>query len=87
MKHKFGLIYTDICGKYKIRPVPWVKFSGKTNSIEILGARMKADDWQAAIEALSTDTSTHHVRIKNKRYTDHLAKNYDTFCSVMEAPK
>lgn len=48
---------------------------------------MKADDWQAAMEALITDTGTHHVRIKNKRYTEQLAKNYDTFASVVETPK
>lgn len=48
---------------------------------------MKADDWQAAMEALSTDTSTHHLRIKNKQYTGNLAKNYDTFSSVLAAPK
>lgn len=49
--------------------------------------RMKADEWLAAMEALSTDTSTHYVRIKNKRYTEQLSKNYDTFCSVAGAPK
>ncbi|XP_060836429.1 centrosomal protein of 78 kDa [Rhopalosiphum padi] len=86
-KHKFGLTYTEVCSKYKTRPVPWVKCSGKTNSIEILGDRMKADEWLAAMEALSTDTSTHYVRIKNKRYTEQLSKNYDTFCSVAGAPK
>jgi len=59
----------------------------KANSIEILGDRMKAEDWQAAIESLSTDTGTHHVRIKNKRYTEQLAKKYDTFAKVVEAPK
>jgi len=64
-----------------------VKFSVKTNSIEILGERMKVDDWRAALEALSTDTSTHHVRIKNKRYTEALARNYATFGSVIGAPK
>lgn len=87
VKHNFGLIYTAVCGKYKTRPVPWVKCSVKANSIEILGDRMKAEDWQAAIESLSTDTGTHHVRIKNKRYTEQLAKNYDTFAKVVEAPK
>ena len=48
---------------------------------------MKAEDWQAAMEALMTDTGTHHVRIKNKRYTEQLAKTYETFTSVVEAPK
>jgi len=86
-KHNYGLIYTAVCGKYKTRPVPWVKCSIKTNSIEILGDRMKADDWQASMEALITDTGTHHLRIKNKRYTEQLAKDYDTFGRVVEAPK
>ncbi|XP_015364585.1 PREDICTED: centrosomal protein of 78 kDa-like [Diuraphis noxia] len=87
LKHQFGLVYTAICGKYKTCPVPWVKFSVKTNSIEILGDRMKVDNWRAALEALSTDTSTHHVRIKNKRYTEALATNYATFDNAVEAPK
>jgi len=52
-----------------------------------MGDRMKADDWQVAMEALSTDTTTHHLRIKNKRYTEQLAKSYDTFGSVVGAPK
>ncbi|XP_003245035.1 centrosomal protein of 78 kDa [Acyrthosiphon pisum] len=86
-KHNYGLIYTAVCCKYKTRPVPWVKCSAKTNSIEIVGDRMKAEDWQAAMEALMTDISTHHVRIRNKRYTEQLAKNYDTFAGVVEAPK
>jgi len=87
MKHKFGLVYTALCGKYKTRPVPWVKCSVKTNSIEILGDRMKADDWQAAMDALSADTSTHHVRIKNKRYMEQMTRTYDTFSSAVGAPK
>ncbi|XP_015376850.1 PREDICTED: centrosomal protein of 78 kDa-like [Diuraphis noxia] len=87
LKHQFGLVYTALCGKYKTRPVQWVKCSVKMNSIEILGDSIKAEDWQVAMEALSTDTSTHHVRIKNKRYTEKLARNYDTFGSVVEAPK
>ncbi|KAL5237772.1 hypothetical protein ACI65C_005182 [Semiaphis heraclei] len=87
LKHQFGLVYTALCGKYKTCLVPWVKCSVKTNSIEILGDRMKGNDWRAAMEALSTDNSTHHVRIRNKRYTDQLARNYATFSSVVEAPK
>jgi len=87
LKHQFGLVYTALCGKYETRPVPWVKYNVKTNSVEILGDRMKAMDWQVVMEDLSTDTSTHHVRIANKSYTRELLKNYPTFSSVIEAPK
>lgn len=85
--HTFLSAYVMTCAKYKIRPVTSVKVDTKTNSIEMWGDRMKADDWQSALEALSTDVSTHYIRIKNKRYIQNLAREYDTFSNVMTAPK
>lgn len=82
-----GSSYADICEKYKTRPSPFVKFNLKTNSVEVHGDRMRGEEWQAIMEALSTDVSTHHVRIKNKRYMENLNISYDTLTSVMAAPK
>jgi len=86
-KDSFVTIYAAVCAKYKTRPVQGVKVNGKTNFVEVLGDRMKADDWQAAMEALSIDSNTHHLRVKNRRYMDNLYKDYNTFSSAMEAPK
>lgn len=86
-KDNFGYAYTTNCAKYKIRPMQCVKINSKANSIEIWGDRLKAADWQAAMEALSNDISTHHVRIKNRRYTGNSGITYDTFSSVTAAPK
>lgn len=83
----FKSSYAANCEKYKTRPVPYVKVNLKTNSVEVYGDRMKGEEWQAVMEALSTDVSTHHVRIKNKRYVENLAIDYDTLSSVMAAPK
>jgi hypothetical protein len=83
----FASSYAAVCEKYKTRPVPYVKVNVKANSVEVYGDRMKGEEWQAAMEALSTDVSTHHVRIKNKRYVENLAVGFDTLSSVMAAPK
>lgn len=87
VKSPFINIYKTACAKWKTRQMPCVKVNDKTNSIEVIGDRMKADDWQATMEALSSDVTTHYVCVKNKRYIGDLMKNYDTFSSVTEVPK
>lgn len=79
--------YKMTCDKYKTRPVTSVKVNRKNNSVEILGDRLKVEDWQSVLESLSTDISIHHIRIKNKKYTENLAKDYETFLETMAAPK
>lgn len=80
-------VYATNCIKYKTRPMTCVKFNSKTNSIEIWGDRMKANDWKAAMETLRADVIAHSVCIKNKRFTGNLETSYDTLSSAMEAPK
>lgn len=87
VKNPFVSLYKTTCTKWKTRQMPCIKVNDKTNSIEVIGDRMKVDDWQATMEALSSDVNTHHLCIKNKRYIEHLAKSYDTFSGVMNVPK
>lgn len=86
-KNTFNPIYATTCANYKTRPMPCVKFNSKTNSIEVLGDRLKANDWKAVMEAIRTDTSAHHIRVKNKQYAGNLAKEYETFTQALGAPK
>ncbi|XP_050436538.1 centrosomal protein of 78 kDa [Adelges cooleyi] len=86
-KNNFGALYALACVKYSTRLSHCVKISDKKNSVEITGDRMKADDWQAAMEALSNDTVTHHVLIKNRRHPDIIARSYDTLSSALSVPK
>lgn len=84
----FFSAYTSICAKYKLtRPMQCVKVNVKDNSIEVLGDRMKGDDWRVVMEALSTDISTHCVCIRNRRYLKIFYRDYDTLSSVLKAPK
>lgn len=79
--------YTKACAKNKTQPVPHVKINAVANSVTVSGDRMTADGWRTAMDALSTDVSTHHVCIGNRRYLNGLHGEYDTYSRAVEAPK
>lgn len=85
-KNAFEIALNIMCVKYKTTPRKFIKINYATNFVEIFGDCMEAKDWQATLEVLRTDTSTSHLRIKNKRQI-HLDRNYDTLSSVLDAPK
>lgn len=87
IKNAFDIALTAACVKYKTSSRMFVKINCATNFVEIFGDRMETKDWQATFEALRTDTSTSHLRIKNRRQVGCLEKNYDTLSSVLGAPK
>lgn len=84
-ENPFASSYASICAKHKVRPVPCVKVNYKTNSVAVHGGRMRGEEWQAAMEALSTDVTTHRVRIDNKRNAGKLAIGYDNVSGVSSA--
>lgn len=86
MKNAFEIALTTACVKYKTASKKFVKINYATNFVEIFGDCMEAKDWQATLEVLRTDTSTSHLRIKNKRHIV-LDNNYDTLSRVLDAPK
>lgn len=79
--------YTRCCAKHKTQPVPNVKINAIANSVAVLGDRMTPDGWRVAMDALSADVSTHHVRISNRRHLNGLHGEYDTYSRAAQAPK
>ncbi|XP_050527846.1 centrosomal protein of 78 kDa [Daktulosphaira vitifoliae] len=86
IKNNFASSYMATCKKNNTRPLQYIKINEKKSLVEISGDRMKSDDWKDVMEALSTDTTTHHVLIKNRRHSHNSVTSYRTF-SVSLLPK
>uniref|UniRef100_A0A1B6DH92 Centrosomal protein of 78 kDa n=2 Tax=Clastoptera arizonana TaxID=38151 RepID=A0A1B6DH92_9HEMI len=76
--HSFVSFYSDLCQMKSIAPLPTIKKTLQKKALDIVGDRIKLNDWQPILKALGRDRSLHYIAIRSKQIKHRVLENIDS---------